>query len=112
MFPYMAVTRDPFEQVHRFTATLFHTGGKGGWTFAALPQDLDPPVTGSWGMTPVIASVDGKTWCTTIWKDTKRLRTLLPVPKRIRGAKSDGDEVQVELRLDRERILGPVHPLE
>jgi hypothetical protein len=34
------------------------------------------------------------------------------VPKKIRGSKSDGDKVTVELRMDRERILGPIHPLE
>lgn len=100
------------DQVHRFTAKIFHTGGKGGWTFAPLPLSLKPPVTGSWGMTPVIATVDGKTWSTTIWRDTKMKRTLLPVPKKIRGSKGDGDKVAVEIRLDRERILGPVHPRE
>ena len=63
-------------------------------------------------MTPVIATVDGKTWKTTIWKDTKGQRTLLPVPKKIRGLKGNGHVVNVEIRLDRERILGPVHPLE
>ena len=57
----MKPVRDPFELTHRFTATLFHTGGKGGWTFAPLPKSLQLPVTGSWGMTPVMASVDGKT---------------------------------------------------
>ena len=104
--------RDPFEEVHRFSAKLFTTEGKGAWTFAPLPKTVSPPVTGSWGMTPVLASVDGKSWKTTIWKDAKRKRTLLPVPKKIRGLKSDGDAVDVEIRLDRERILGPVHPLE
>lgn len=108
----MRPQRDPFDKVHRFTATLFTTGGKGGWTFAPLPKTLRPPVTGSWGMTPVIATVDGKTWPTTVWRDTKMKRTLLPVPKKIRGTKVNGDKVRVELRLDRERILGPVHPLE
>lgn len=104
--------RDPFEEVHRFSAKLFTTEGKGAWTFAPLPENISPPVTGSWGMTPVIATVDGKTWKTTIWKDTKGQRTLLPVPKKIRGRKGRGDVVDVEIRLDRERILGPVHPLE
>lgn len=104
--------RDPFEQTHRFTATLFRVEGKGGWTFVALPGSVSPPVTGSWGMTPVIATVDGMTWKTTIWRDAKSERRLLPVPKRIRSRKVDGDKVAVELRLDRERILGPVHPLE
>jgi len=108
----MKPERDLFEQTHRFTATLFHTGGKGGWTFAPLPKSLELPVTGSWGMTPVIASVDGKSWKTTVWNDTKSKSQFLPVPKKIRGSKSAGDKVLVELRMDRERICGPAHPLE
>ena len=103
---------NPFDEIHRFTGVLFTTEGKGAWTFVALPKSISPPVTGSWGMTPVIASVDGKTWKTTIWKDSKRKKTFLPVPKKIRGRKGDGDKVEVELRMDRERILGPIHPLE
>ena len=102
---------DPFESLHRFSAVLFHTGGKGGWTFVALPEKLKLPGTGAWGMTPVIATVDGKTWKTTLWHETQREKTFLPVPKKIRGTKGDGDQVKVELRLDRERILGPRHPL-
>ena len=39
-------------------------------------------------------------------------RALLPAPKKIRGSKDDGDKVLVELRMDRERILGPAHPPE
>ena len=108
----MNPARDPFDLTHGFTATLFHTGGKGGRTFAPLPKNLKLPVTGSWGMTPVIATIESRTWKTTIWRDTKMNRTLLPVPKKIRGGKGDGDRVTVELRLDRERILGPVHPRE
>jgi hypothetical protein len=63
-------------------------------------------------MTPVIATVDGKTWKTTVWNDTKSGSQFLPVPKKIRGTKGAGDSVEVELRMDRERALGPVHPLE
>jgi len=99
-------------EVHGFTATLFTTEGKGGWTFAPLPAELELPVTGAWGMTPVVASVDGLTWNTTIWRDTKNQRTLLPVPKKIRRNKGHGDSVQVTLRLDDERITGPRHPVE
>jgi hypothetical protein len=103
---------DPINKVHRFNAKLFTAGGKGAWTFVSLPEKINPPVTGSWGMTPVIANVDGKIWKTTIWRDSKRKKIFLPVPKKIRGSKSDGDKVTVELRMDRERILGPIHPLE
>ncbi len=103
--------RDPFAQVARFTARLFRTPGKGGWHFVTVPADLAPPVMGSWGMTPVIAQVDGREWQTTIWHDKKGL-SYLPVPKKVRGKKADGDEVAVEFRVDRERALGPIHPLE
>jgi len=61
---------------------------------------------------PVIAGMSGKTWKTTIWNDTKSGSQFLPAPKKIRGAKGDGDKVAVELRMDQERILGPSHPLE
>jgi|UniRef100_UPI003782EBC1 hypothetical protein len=108
----MSPHRDPFDEVHNFIGALFTTEGKGAWTFVALPKRISPPVTSSWGMTPVIATVDGKTWKTTIWKVSKRKKTFLPVPKKIRGSKGDGDKVAVELRMDRERILGPIHPLE
>ena len=102
----------PLDQCHEFEAILFTTEGKGGWTFAALPPELDLPVTGAWGMTPVKASVDGRHWATTIWRESKTQRTLLPVPKKIRQKKRHGDQVKVTLILDKERILGPQHPLE
>jgi len=96
---------DPFQKVAKFTSKLFRMEGKGAWTLLVIPPDLAPPVTGSWGMTPVIASVDGREWPTTVWKD-KTQRSLLPVPKKIRRQKGDGDSVEVELRMDRDRILG------
>ena len=45
------------------------------------------------------ATVDGKAWQTSVWRDKKH-GTLLPIPKAIRGDKGDGDLVTVELRLD------------
>jgi hypothetical protein len=53
-------------------------------------------VTEGWGRTPVHARVDGQGWETSVWRD-KKLGTLLPVPKAIRGTKGDGDVVTVEL---------------
>lgn len=100
---------DPFETVSFFTATLFNTGGKGGWTFAPIPADIAPPVTGAWGMTPVIAQMNGREWKTTVWKD-KTGRSLLPVPKKVRGQIGDGDVVSITLRMDRERAFSPRHP--
>jgi hypothetical protein len=44
----------------------------------------------------VHATVDGKSWDTSVWRE-KTGRTLLAVPKKIRGAKDDEDEVDVAL---------------
>jgi len=79
-----------------FKAKLFRYPGPGGWTFAPVPDEHAPPVTHGWGRTPVRARVDGVAWETSVWRDEK-YGTLLPVPKHVRGAKGDGDVVEVEL---------------
>lgn len=79
-----------------FAATLFRYPGPGGWTFARIPERHALPATEPWGRTPVFATVDGQRWATSVWRD-KRHGTLLPVPAKIRGAKGDGDTVQVSL---------------
>jgi Domain of unknown function (DUF1905) len=81
----------------RFTGRLFRHVGPGGWHFVAVPARLAPAVTHGWGRTPVRATVDGRTWDTSVWKDTRSRSTLLAVPKKIRGTKGDGDSVVVEL---------------
>jgi len=79
-----------------FEAKLFKVPGAGGWTFARIPEKHAVPATHPWGRTPVFATVDGKRWSTSVWRDRK-LGTLLPVPAKIRGAKQDGDTVAVTL---------------
>lgn len=79
-----------------FKAKLMRYPGPGGWTFARIPARHAPPVTHGWGRTPVRATVDGKTWDTSVWRDTK-YGTLLAVPKRLRGDKGHGDTVEVVL---------------
>ena len=79
-----------------FKAKLFRYLGPGGWTFAKVPDRHAPPVTHGWGRTPVMATVDGKTWETSVWRDRAH-GTLLAVPKVVRGNKGDGDLVNVEL---------------
>lgn len=81
----------------RFEAKLIKYPGPGGWTFAIVPKKHAPPATHAWGRTPLNATVDGHTWNTSVWQD-KTYGCLLPVPKRIRGTKGDGDVVEVELR--------------
>jgi hypothetical protein len=83
----------------RFTATLFRIPGKGGWTFAPVPERHAPPVRHAWGRTPVIATVDGHRWRTSVWRE-KSGRTLLALPKAVRGSKGDGDRVRVVLEFD------------
>lgn len=80
-----------------FVAQLFRTAGPGGWHFAPVPDEFVPPVFYAWGRSPVRATVDGQTWDTSVWRDTKSGRTLLAVPKRFRGAKGDGDAVDVRI---------------
>ncbi len=79
-----------------FNTTLFRYPGKGGWTFAVVPDELAPPVTHGWGRTPVHAEVDGVGWRTSVWRG-KDGRTLLAVPKAIRGTKGDGNIVHVRI---------------
>lgn len=76
---------------------MFRHPGPGGWHFIPVPDHLAPPVTHGWGRTPVRATVEGRTWETSVWKDTKSGRTLLAVPKKVRGTLGDGDTVTVEL---------------
>jgi hypothetical protein len=80
-----------------FTATLFRHPGAGGWHFAVVPAAKAPPVTHGWGRTPVVATVDGHIWKTSVWRDSRGKRTLLAVPKKVRGSKGDGDRVSVGL---------------
>lgn len=80
-----------------FKGTLFRYPGAGGWTFVKVPPRFAPPPTHGWGRTPVVATVDGKTWNTSVWRDRKQQATLLPVPKKIRGDKDDGDRVTVDI---------------
>ena len=43
------------------------------------------------------ATVDGRAWETSVWRDRAH-GTLLPVPKRLLGGKGEGDSVLVALR--------------
>ena len=80
-----------------FTSQLFAHSSNGAWTFATVPEELAPSVAGPWGRISVVATVDGREWKTSVWRE-KTGRTLLPVPKAIRGKKGDGDTVNVRLR--------------
>lgn len=84
----------------QFRAKLFRYAGPAGWHFAKVPKRYAPPVTHGWGRTPVEATVDGHTWKTSVWWDTKSNSTLLAVPKKVRGEKGDGDTVEVSIEFE------------
>jgi hypothetical protein len=90
--------------VTHFTAEIFRIDEPGGWHFVRIPDDLAPDSAGAWGRAPVIASVDGRTWSTSAWRDSTR-GWLLPVPKKIRGDLHEGDTVRVTVEVDHTRSL-------
>ena len=57
--------------------------------FARIPDAHAPPATHAWGRTPVDATVDGRAWATSVWRDRAH-GTLLPVPKRLLGRQGGG----------------------
>ena len=88
---------NPPDHVCAFTATLFRVPGKGGWVFAPVPPEHAPTVTLGWGRTPVQATVEGISWETSVWRE-KSGRTLLAMPRRVRGTKDHADRIAVRLQ--------------
>jgi hypothetical protein len=86
-----------------FEAVLVRWPGPGAWVFTAVPDEFAPDVAGPFGRVPVIATVDGRTWATSVWRNTAA-GWLLPVPRRIRQAKDDGDVVNVQIEVDAARL--------
>ena len=86
-----------------FDATLVRWPGASSWVFAPVPDEHAPERAGAFGRVPVTATVDGRTWATSVWRDHKA-GWLLPVPARIRGGKDDGDAVVVEVAVDHGRL--------
>jgi hypothetical protein len=82
--------------VCEFRSTLYRIPGKGGWVFAPVPERHAPTVSVAWGRTPVHAIVEGKAWATSVWRE-KSGRTVLAVPKNVRGEKDHADQVTVRL---------------
>ena len=62
-----------------------------------------PDFAGAFGRVPVTATVDGIVWATSVWREREG-RWLLPVPKKVRRGKADGDHVTASLALDTSRL--------
>jgi Domain of unknown function (DUF1905) len=87
-----------------FEATLLRLPTTGSWVFAPVPEEYAPPIPVlAFGRVPVVATVDGRTWATSVWRD-KQGEWLLPVPLKIRRGKDHGDTVTVDLELDDSRL--------
>ena len=61
----------------RFRAKLFRMPGKGGWTFAPVPERHAPPVMHGWGRSTVVATVDGYEWKTSVCEEKSGGRCFL-----------------------------------
>jgi hypothetical protein len=86
-----------------FDATLVRWPGAASWVFAPVPDEHAPDTAGPFGRVPVTATVDGRTWITSVWRD-RRAGWLLPVPARIRRGKDDGDVVTARIVVDATRL--------
>ncbi|MDP2013406.1 MAG: DUF1905 domain-containing protein, partial [Actinomycetota bacterium] len=76
----------------------------GTWVFVRVPDNCAPDEAGAWGRTPILATVDGHTWATSVWRDSRH-GWLLPIPKARRKNKSADHRYRVELREDPDRPL-------
>jgi hypothetical protein len=86
-----------------FETRLVRWSGPNAWVFAPVPDEEAPETAGAFGRVPVRATVDGRTWATSVWRDS-RAGWLLPVPARIRHGKDDGDTVLVTVEVDVSRL--------
>lgn len=88
---------------HGFEGELVEWEGPAAWHFVKVPKDAAPDFVGAFGRVPVIAEVDGVRWETSVWRD-KSAGWMLPVPKKVRRGKADGDPVSVSIEVDESRL--------
>ncbi|WP_272948545.1 DUF1905 domain-containing protein [Kribbella albertanoniae] len=86
-----------------FTTALVRWQGPSGWVFAPIPAEYAPDMISPFGRVPVVATVDGHTWATSVWRD-KTAGWLLAVPARVREGKDHGDLVGITLEIDHTRL--------
>ena len=86
-----------------FTGELVEWDGPAAWHFVRVPEVHAPDFAGAFGRVPVVATVDGVTWATSVWRD-KSSGWMLAVPKKVKGGKGDGDVVTVSIEVDDSRL--------
>jgi len=90
----------PLEKEYTFKSTLIKLQS---WFIAALPKSIKIEGVHAFGRTPIIATVNNKTWKTSIWTQ-KDGTTMIAVPKKVRGLLHEGDEVVIKFEFDYDRF--------
>jgi hypothetical protein len=74
-----------------FAATVWKHAGPSSWYFVTVPQGLSRLVRetnklseSGWGRLHVVAVINGHTWSTAMWFDTKHRSYLLPIKADVR----------------------------
>ena len=73
------------------------------WYIAALPSTIDIEAVHCFGRTPVIATVNNKTWNTSIWTQKDGI-TMIEIPKKVRGNLIEDDEIEIYFEFDYDRF--------
>ena len=90
-------------KVYSITGLLYSSLEKGSWTFIALPETLDFEATNAFGRTPIIAEIEGKSWSTSLWRESSG-ESYIAVPKKIRGSKGNGEQITISFYVDTKRM--------
>lgn len=88
------------EKKHTYKAILTKSQT---WYFAYLPHSIKIEAVHAFGRTPIIATLDDKTWSTSVWTE-KNGNSSIAIPKKIRGNLSEGDEVEITFIFDYDRF--------
>jgi len=73
------------------------------WYIAPLPKSMVIEAVQPFGRTPVMATLNGKEWQTSLWTE-KSGETMIAVPKKVRGKLEEGDEVEIAFVFDYDRF--------
>ena len=87
-------------KTHTFTTILQKLQS---WTIARLPKKFVIEAVHPFGRTPVVATLNGKSWTTSLWTE-KSGETMIAVPKKVRGKFEAGDEVEISFVFDYDRF--------
>jgi nucleoid-associated protein YgaU len=88
----------------RFSAPLWRWPTPNGVMMVTVPAEARPPVLAAFGRTPIVATVLGRTWNTSIFA-SRQYGAILLMPKKVIGKAGEGVAVEVSFVVDRARLL-------